>query len=129
MQSRRSLTALGDASRANGKTAWCQIVDVGPWNTNDPHWMTWRVASFADVKPGDFVQLWRNDGTGHSVIFQDWERDGAGAIVGIDYWSTQSSTNGIAFNDEYFGSGGNDVDSNLVFVGRAAAPSEWIPFQ
>ena len=25
---------------ANGKTVTCQIVDVGPWNTNDPYWMT-----------------------------------------------------------------------------------------
>jgi hypothetical protein len=25
---------------ANGKVAACQIVDVGPWNTNDPYWMT-----------------------------------------------------------------------------------------
>jgi D-alanyl-D-alanine carboxypeptidase len=25
---------------ANGKTITCQIVDIGPWNTNDPYWMT-----------------------------------------------------------------------------------------
>lgn len=25
---------------ANEKTVMCQIVDVGPWNTNDPYWMT-----------------------------------------------------------------------------------------
>jgi D-alanyl-D-alanine carboxypeptidase len=25
---------------ANGETVTCQIVDVGPWNTNDPYWMT-----------------------------------------------------------------------------------------
>ena len=25
---------------ANGKTVTCQIVDVGPSNTNDPYWMT-----------------------------------------------------------------------------------------
>jgi hypothetical protein len=25
---------------ANGETLTCQIVDVGPWNTNDPYWMT-----------------------------------------------------------------------------------------
>jgi hypothetical protein len=28
------------AVAANGKTVMCQIVDVGPWNTNDPYWMT-----------------------------------------------------------------------------------------
>ena len=25
---------------AHGKTVTCQIVDVGPWNTDDPYWMT-----------------------------------------------------------------------------------------
>jgi hypothetical protein len=25
---------------ANGKNVTCPIVDVGPWNTNDPYWMT-----------------------------------------------------------------------------------------
>jgi hypothetical protein len=25
---------------ANGKTTTCEIVDVGPWNTNDPYWIT-----------------------------------------------------------------------------------------
>jgi hypothetical protein len=25
---------------ANGKSVVCPIVDVGPWNTNDPYWMT-----------------------------------------------------------------------------------------
>jgi len=106
-----------------------ELLGAGASDALESYGIGWRVASFADVKPGDFVQLWRNNGTGHSVIFQDWERDDAGAVVGLDYWSTQSSTEGIDFNDEYFGSGSNDVDPNLVFVGRAAAPSEWIPWQ
>lgn len=25
---------------ANGKSTTCEIVDVGPWNTNDPYWIT-----------------------------------------------------------------------------------------
>jgi len=126
-----TLNGLTVADLEDFQTDWYvrKLLGAGASDALDTYGIGWRVASFADVKPGDFVQLWRNDGTGHSVIFQDWERDGAGAIVGLDYWSTQSSTNGIAFNDEYFGSGSNDVDPNLVFVGRAAAPSEWIPWQ
>jgi hypothetical protein len=105
-----------------------ELLGAGASDALESYGIGWRVASLSDVKPGDFVQLWRNNGTGHSVIFQDWERDGTGAIVGLDYWSTQSSTEGIDFNDEYFGAGSWDVDPNLVFVGRAAAPSEWIPW-
>jgi hypothetical protein len=126
-----TLNGLTVADLEEFQTDWYvrDLLGAGASDALEGYGIGWRVASFADVKPGDFVQLWRNNGTGHSVIFQGWERDDAGAIVGLDYWSTQSSTDGIDFNDEYFGSGSNDVDPNLVFVGRAAAPSEWIPWQ
>ena len=126
-----TLNGLAVADLEEFRVDWYvrHLLGAGASDALEGYGIGWRVSSFADVKPGDFVQLWRNNGTGHSVIFQDWERDGTGAIVGIDYWSTQSSTDGIAFNDEYFGSGSNDVDPNLVFVGRAAAPEEWIPWQ
>jgi hypothetical protein len=49
-----------------------------------------------DIQPGDFVQIWRESGLGHSVIY-----------LGSDgnyfhYWSTQKSTNGIRENKESF---------------------------
>ncbi len=84
-----------------------------------------QVTSWSDVQPGDFIQFWRNSGSGHSVIFIDWERDADGDIEGFEYWSTQSSTDGIDYNSEYFGSSGSSVDASHFFVARAAMPADW----
>src|SRR5690606_24179458 len=37
-----------------------------------------RIERLEDARPGDFVQLWRDSGSGHSVVFLGWEkaRDG-----------------------------------------------------
>lgn len=56
-----------------------------------------------DARTGDFVQLWRYSGSGHSVIFIGWIRDKNDEITGIEYWSTQTSTNGVHYSKEYFG--------------------------
>ncbi len=54
-----------------------------------------------DAQPGDFVQLWREGGSGHSVIFLKWiERDGK--RVGFRYRSSQKLTDGIGDRTEYF---------------------------
>ncbi len=87
-----------------------------------------QVTSWDDVQPGDFIQFWRNSGSGHSVIFIDWERDTDGNIDGFQYWSTQSSTDGINYNSEYFGSSGSSVDASHFFVARAAMPGDWTGF-
>ncbi len=54
-----------------------------------------RVEDWKDARAGDFVQLWRASGSGHSVVFLDWVRE-KGEIVGFRYWSTQTSTRGSA---------------------------------
>jgi hypothetical protein len=51
------------------------------------------------VKPekalaGDFLQLWRTNKSGHSVVFLEWIRDGRRPI-GVKYRSTQKLTDGI----------------------------------
>ncbi|MCC6152986.1 MAG: hypothetical protein IT367_04475 [Candidatus Hydrogenedentes bacterium] len=56
-----------------------------------------------DARPGDFVQFWRGNGSGHSCIFQDWVRDEKGNITHLKYWSAQKKTNGISFNTETVG--------------------------
>jgi hypothetical protein len=63
-----------------------------------------RIEKFADARPGDFVQLWRKNGSGHSVVFLDWVREDD-EIVGLRYWSTQPSTRGIGERVEYFDRG------------------------
>jgi hypothetical protein len=87
-----------------------------------------RVTSWDDVRPGDIIQFWRHSGSGHNAIFIGWERDGAGEITGFTYWSTQNSTDGIGYNDEYFGTSGSRVDPNYFFVGRVAPPEDWSPW-
>ena len=69
----------------------------------------WTVDVRVKTGPGDFVQLWRHDGSGHSVIFLDWVRDGE-ALVGLRYWSTQTTTNGIGEAVERFGTEGRAID-------------------
>ncbi|QDV74945.1 hypothetical protein Spa11_31540 [Botrimarina mediterranea] len=56
---------------------------------------------FEDAQTGDFVQLWREGGSGHSVIFLKWiEEDGQ--RVGFRYRSSQKLTDGIGDRTEYF---------------------------
>lgn len=87
-----------------------------------------RVTDWDEVRPGDIIQFWRHSGSGHNAIFIGWERDGAGTITGFTYWSTQGSTDGIGYNDEYFGTSGSRVDPNYFFVGRVAPPEDWTPW-
>ncbi len=54
-----------------------------------------RAIALEEARPGDFVQLWRADKTGHSVVLLDLERDASGKLVALRYWSTQKSTNGV----------------------------------
>ena len=53
------------------------------------------------ARPGDFLQLWRTNKSGHSVVFLEWLKDGRRPI-GIKYRSTQTSTDGIGDRVEYF---------------------------
>ena len=61
------------------------------------------ITDLNDVRPGDFVQIWRCHGSGHSVIFIDWVRDEDGNATGMKYWSTQPATDGVGERVEMFG--------------------------
>jgi hypothetical protein len=73
-----------------------------------------------DAKPGDFLQLWRTNKSGHSVVFLEWVTD-AGRPIGVKYRSTQTSTGGIGDRVEYFtsvpGTKGA-VDPKRLYFGR-----------
>lgn len=98
------------------------------WYGNDGDRRTLRTAlvanglgvdvAHADAEPGDFVQLWRHDGSGHCAVFLRWERDAAGGITGIRYWSTQKSTNGIGERSEAFGTDGRAVKRDETWIVR-----------
>lgn len=78
--------------------------------------------SFDDARPGDFVQFWRRDGSGHSAVFMGWEST-AGEIVGVRYWSTQASTHGVGFLTETF-AGYHGINRKRLYLVRLHAPDE-----
>jgi hypothetical protein len=88
-----------------------------------------QVTDWEAVRAGDFLQFWRYSGSGHNSIFVQWERDSAGSIEGVTYWSTQGSTNGISENTESFGSGGSSIDPAFFFVARVFMPDDWIDWR
>lgn len=53
--------------------------------------------SFNEAKAGDFMQLWRADGSGHSVTFLRYQPP-----VGVRYFSTQPITNGPGERTELY---------------------------
>jgi hypothetical protein len=55
------------------------------------------------AKAGDFLQFWRTNESGHSVVFLEWVKKGRRPI-GIKYRSTQTATDGIGDRTEYFAS-------------------------
>jgi hypothetical protein len=79
-----------------------------------------EVKSLADARPGDFMQIWRTNKSGHSVLFLDWVREGD-QVVGIKYRSSQKSTDGVGDRIEYFADApGRDgkVDRQRTYVAR-----------
>lgn len=79
-----------------------------------------HIKALKDAKAGDFVQLWRHNKSGHSVVFVNWVRDENKAIVGLKYWSTQKSTKGVGTRVERFGPKGLKRDE--IYIARVGRP-------
>ena len=80
-----------------------------------------RITDFEAAQPGDFVQAWTPDQSqGHSAIFTGWDRDDAGAITGIRYWSSQPWTDGIGYSSMSLDDAG--FDPAQVYLARARCP-------
>lgn len=60
-----------------------------------------KITKLEDLRPGDFIDLSRENNTGHTAIFQNWIREGD-RIIGLRHWSSQGSTKGINYKEEYF---------------------------
>lgn len=118
---------LSSATLALFKKLWfCEkLFSPGPTDALVAFGMGKPIKNFDDALPGDFVQLWRHNRSGHSVIFVDWARSTNGKIVGVYYWSTQPATNGIGFNLELFGGGGKMMDRRTFSIVRLLPPSKW----
>ncbi len=83
-----------------------------------------RITDPDRARPGDFVQIWRNSGSGHSVIFIEWIRNDLGEKTQIRYWSTQTSTNGINYNTENYSSL-NMTDTTFARALKPADKDDW----
>ncbi|MAT71604.1 MAG: hypothetical protein CMJ58_19015 [Planctomycetaceae bacterium] len=88
-----------------------------------------QVKSLAEARPGDFLQLWRTNKSGHSVVLLKLirERD---QIVGIRYRSTQKSTDGIGDRTEYFADVPGDrgkLDRQRIYIARLHQPTRPAP--
>jgi len=81
-----------------------------------------KIKNLEDAIRGDFIDISRTNNTGHTMVFISWIKEGD-SIVGIRYWSSQQSTNGIDYNEEYFnvkrsnGKVGN-VIKDRVYIAR-----------
>lgn len=60
-----------------------------------------RINDLEKVRPGDFIDLSRENNSGHTAIFINWIREGE-KIIGLKFWSSQGSTDGISYKEEYF---------------------------
>ena len=87
-----------------------------------------RITNFEDARPGDFLDYSRTNGTGHTVVFLNWVRNG-NTIVGLRYWSSQGSTNGIAEKTEYFTTGGGNLRTDNVYIGRVLPVRQYRSFR
>ena len=71
------------------------------------------------------MQYWRNNKSGHSVIFIDWIKNQEGKITQLKYWSTQKKTKGIGYNVEPVGDNKDDITLNKIFISRLLLPNDW----
>lgn len=77
-----------------------------------------KAIALKEATAGDFVQFWRNNASGHSVIFLSWQRDESGNITGVTYRSTQKSTNGIGDRTESIGKEDRDINIDRIYICR-----------
>lgn len=83
-----------------------------------------EILDFEEFQKGDAIQLWRTTGSGHNPIFVNWVRNGAGDIIGVRYWGSQGSSNGIGYRTEYFSGSGGSVRWDRFYGARARKPRD-----
>ena len=79
--------------------------------------------SIENAQPGDFCQIWRTTGSGHSVIVVEMiKKDNK--IIGIKYYSSNGTVNpttkktGPGENTEYFSDSGGKMIRNKTYYAR-----------
>lgn len=76
-----------------------------------------RSVAQADALPGDFMQLWRTTGTGHSTVFTGWLEEN-GKKTGVKYRSAQGP--GVGDKQERFSDSGGSVIRSRTYFSRLA---------
>jgi hypothetical protein len=92
-----------------------------------------QITRLEDAKAGDFIDFSRTS-SGHTAVFINWLKDNKGSIVGLKYWSTQESTSGIGFKEEYFSNNPQKVfkgavNRNQLYIGRVGPISNYRAFK
>lgn len=80
-----------------------------------------EVESVQDAIPGDFIQFWRNSGSGHSAVLMDAQFDQEGMPLELEFWSVHQET-GVSFKRETVGDDHRMIDANRIFIARAFVP-------
>ncbi len=92
-----------------------------------------RIHNMEELRAGDFINFSRENNTGHNAVFINWIREW-NKIIGFRYWSSQGSTNGISYNEEYFnikrkdGSKYGNVIMDNLYMGRISPVNEYKRF-
>ncbi len=89
------------------------------------------VTNFEDARPGDFLSYSSTPAGGHSVIFIGWLRDDAGKIIGLKYFSSNLSSNGLDYGQAHFSDynkNGHGVLRDSVKIGHVGAIKNYQPF-
>lgn len=74
-----------------------------------------------EAQPGDLIQFWRHNGTGHAAIFLSYSRNQEGVINKIKFWSVHAGS-GISEKEEEIGDYKNSVDRNRIYIVRPYVP-------
>jgi hypothetical protein len=89
------------------------------------------ITNFEDARPGDFLSWSSTPSGGHSVIFLGWLRDDQNKIVGLRYFSSNLSGNGIGYGQAHFSdstANGHGVLRQQTIIGRVEAIQDYRAF-
>ncbi len=81
------------------------------------------ITDWEQARPGDFMDISRNNGSGHSVIFLEWMRGESGGIEGLIYFSSNSG--GVGELTERFSDSGGKVLREHVRIGRVGGIEDY----
>ena len=88
-----------------------------------------RITNLEEARTGDFIDFERTTSTGHAAVFMNWIRDNNN-IIGFKYWSSNVSTNGINYKEEYFSDSvtAGVVDRSQLYIGRVGSLENYKSF-